>query len=131
MDAGYEITGLNANELLTQLEGAPKKALTYLSLLDGRKLAEALSDQTGKTFRVPIEAELMEAFELLGDKLSERNWEWTETKAGPSSGRYILCSLFDTRQVSYSPEYRFYNFAVRLVEDLPDGLHAGGMQAGK
>lgn len=118
VDAGYATTGPCEGKLLTQLKGTPGKALTYLSLFDGRALANALSDQTGKIFRIPTEAELKSAHDLVGDKLSGRNWEWTETPYSKGTSlSYLLRSLDEKFSGRHNPGFRSSKHAIRLVQD--------------
>ena len=110
--AGYEITGHNAEKLRARLGGLPEDGLGYLSLCDGRALAQALR------FRVPTEAEWVVAQVFVGDKLLGSNWELTETKKEGSGGLlYILRRQHSVSRFSFHPEGRMSLHSVRLIED--------------
>lgn len=112
---GYEITGHNADELQAILDNPSQagNALTFVSLLDAREFAKRLSEQTGRKFRVPTDAELLQAKE----QLSGDNWTWTETEMDNGSGIYFLRPLDSAFQYNLNPEFRSDYNAVRLVED--------------
>jgi formylglycine-generating enzyme required for sulfatase activity len=111
---GYEIKGHNADELRAILTDPAQesKPLTYVSLLDAREFAARLSNLTGRKFRVQTEDEWLAA----RDKLTGKNWTWTETKYSDSS--FVLRHLSnDDRDIDH-PEDRYDCNAVRLVEDF-------------
>ena len=110
---GYVFEGHNSNYLQTILADSSEtnNALTYASLLDAREFARRLSGITDRQFRVQTEDEWLTA----ENQLSGGNWTWTETKY--SQNTYVLrCLNFANRSINY-PESRYFNFAVRLVED--------------
>ncbi len=112
---GYEITGHNAGELRTILDDPSKAgdALTYVNMFDAREFAKRLSDLTGRKFRVQTEEE----WQTARDRLSGNNWTWTETKY--DNERFVLRRLDrDCRDYYSYPEGRYFNVAVRLVEDI-------------
>jgi hypothetical protein len=114
VDVGYAIPGHYGLDLLTQFKGAPENHLTHLSLFDGRALASALSDKTGKKWRVPTETEWEAAIKLVRNQLSGNDFEWTET---PYLNSFILRSLNAMHQLISQPNSCYYHPAVRLVVD--------------
>lgn len=110
---GYEITGHKADELQSLLADSQraKDALVYVNLHDVRDFAKRLSDLTGRKFRVITEDEWLAA----RDKLSGENWTWTETPYDKQA--FVLRRLANGNRVSSYPEFRYDNFAARLVED--------------
>jgi len=117
--AGYEIKGHNGDELKAIIanESNAGKGTGYAALLDGRALAEELNRQNpGRKFRVPFDPELLKLNELVGNRLSDRNFYiWTETKY--SEGAYVLRRPDDALRSIKLPENRYDFSAVRLVED--------------
>lgn len=118
--AGYEIRGHNAVGLKAIIanESNAGKGTGYVSLLDGRALAQEINRQhPGRKFRVPTEPELVRLNELVGNRLSGRNlWVWTETETEKGSDYYVLRRRGDDYHY-FRPEYRYNGYAVRLVED--------------
>lgn len=119
MQQGYEIKGDNADELKAVLNDPSKEGddLIYVSLLDAREFARRLSEQTGRKFRVPTEAEWEAAKKLVYGQLSGKGWTWTETEIRAGSGLYVLRHLDDVNRYNGYPEDRSDGSAVRLVED--------------
>jgi len=114
--AGYEISGYHAFSLQVALTSASKNYLKHLSLLDGRAFANVLTEQTGKNWRVPTAEEWRAAIELVGNRLSGFNWEWTETlDEDYNNVRLCLHSRFYCN--SFAGD-RSGSSAVRLVEDI-------------
>jgi len=117
--AGYEIRGHNADELKTIIanESNADKGTGYVALLDGRALAEELNRQNpGRKFRVPFEPELLKLNELVGNRLSGRDFFiWTETKYNDIM--FVLRLRGYGYRYADLPEGRRSDGAVRLVED--------------
>ncbi len=111
---GYAIEGDNAVHLKALLANpkAAETALTCVSLLDAREFAKRLSIQTGRKFRVQTEEEWSKA----QSQLSGSNWTWTETEYSNSGNDHVLRRL-NGGYGYYNLEGRYFNYAVRLVED--------------
>ncbi|MFC1571195.1 hypothetical protein ACFL31_01420 [Candidatus Margulisiibacteriota bacterium] len=119
--AGYKIEGHNERELngIIADESRAGQGTGYISLLDGRKLAEELNRQNpGRKFRVPTEAELLKLNREVSNQLTDTDfWIWTETETKEDSGVFVLRRLFNGGRDDCDPGLRYSDLAVRLVED--------------
>ncbi|MDI6732027.1 MAG: hypothetical protein QME05_05595 [Candidatus Margulisbacteria bacterium] len=118
---GYQITGHNRERLEAAIadETMADMGTGYVSLLDGRKLVEELNRQNpGRKFRLPqSEAELLDIFRAIGDKIGANLWIWTEEETFSTSGVFVIRCLHSGGRDVSNPGRRYSGHVVLLVED--------------
>ena len=116
-DRGYKIVGHNADTLIALLADVKKSnhGLTYVSYEDATAFVNWRKEKTGQDLRMPTEEEWLAAKREVGNQLTGRLWEWTQTIY--SGGTRVLRSLGGDSQDYDFPELRYNSLSFRLVED--------------
>ena len=109
-----EVSGHNADELQSRLRNPSGEALVYTNEDDAKAYIQSANRQ-GRKVRFMIAAEFDALPAEVKSQLKGVNWFLVETSCG--SGQYYWRSLDDARLSSSVPGGRYYDDAVRLVED--------------
>jgi len=114
---GYEIAGHNADKLRSFLADREKfGSVNFVSLFDAREFAGRFSALTGRKFMVQTEPAWNAAVKLL----TGPNFTWTEADLD-GAYPYLYARSFDGRFLDcHSPECRYENTAIRLIEIIED-----------
>ncbi|MFA5892904.1 MAG: hypothetical protein WC903_02950 [Candidatus Margulisiibacteriota bacterium] len=113
-------------DALASIEG---NVLSVASLFDAREFAKRLSEQTGRKFRVMTTPEWNRACGRCHRIFENRLYSnWTDTEV--SRGVYLIAEKYDGGRLDRdprvaSPEARFINCSIILVEDISMDMEKG------